>query len=160
MNADNEDVEQLLGRLPARGVRPEIRAQVLGAVDARLQPEPASPWLRRSALAVAALLLLGVGMNLWVSARSTRQMAQLFGPASGAWLAQDHRAGQPGEADALAQHYLLLRQLTSELEALSKGTSYEPMEKSPQMDRGRPARAGGDRSGCQRLFRVDHRYTA
>jgi hypothetical protein len=156
----NEDVKQLLGRLPARGVRPELRRQVLGAVDACLQPEPASPWLRRSALAVAALLLLGAGMNVWVGARSSRQMAQLFGPASGAWLAQEHRSGRPSDADALAQHYLLLQQLSSELEALSKGTFHEPMEKSPQMDRGRPARAGGDRSGCQRLFRVDHRYTA
>lgn len=156
----NDDVEQLLGRLPARGVRPGLRSRVLGAVGACLQPEPASPWLRRSALAVAALLLVGVGMNVWVSARSSRHLAELFGTAvvTGAWLADQPR--QPAAAEALAQHYRLLQQLTSELEALSKGAFHEPPEKNPQMDRGRPARAGGDRSGCQRLFRVDHRYTA
>jgi hypothetical protein len=155
----NEDLEQLLGRLPARGVRPEIRSQVLDAVDARLEAEPASPWLRRSALAVAALLLLGIGMNVWVSARSSRHLVQLFGPtvsAGGGWLAGVDSHGD----DALVQHYRLLRQLTSELEALSRGTFYEAIEKNPQMDRGHPGRAGGDRSGCERLFRVDHRYTA
>jgi hypothetical protein len=155
----NEDLEQLLGRLPARGVRSEFRAEVLGAIDARLRAGPASPLLRRSTWAVAALLLLGVGMNVWVSARSSRHLAQLFDPAasaSGVWLAGADRRGD----DALVQHYRLLRQLTNELQALSTGAFYEPPEKNPQMDRGRPGRAGGDQSGCERLFRVDHRYTA
>ena len=96
----NDDVEQRLGRLTPRGVRPELREQVLGAVESELhegtavqaaaptqshcEPSldeaPPSPWLRRAAMAVAASLLLGIGLNVWVSKASERHLAELFGP--------------------------------------------------------------------------------
>jgi len=76
----NDDVEQLLGRLTPRGVRPEMRPQVLAAVASELEAEPASPWLRRAALAVAASLLVGIAMNVWTSMASERHLAQLYGP--------------------------------------------------------------------------------
>ncbi len=160
----NDDIEQLLGRLTPRGVRPELRPQVLAAVTDQLQAEPASPWLRRSALAVVALLVLGIGMNVWVNDRSHRRLAQIFGQPgsdrtseSSLWLAGP---GQPGDRDALAKRYAALQQLIHEFEAVSKGSYHEAPQKDPQMDRDRPGRAGGDRSGCQRLLRMDYRYTA
>ena len=76
----NDDIEQLLGRLTPRGVRPELRPQVLAAVASQLEAEPASPWLRRSALAVAASLLVGIAMNIWASHAAERRLARLFGP--------------------------------------------------------------------------------
>ena len=76
----NDDIEQLLGRLTPRGVRPELRPQVLAAVASQLEAEPASPWLRRSALAVAASFLVGIAMNIGASEMAERRLAQLFGP--------------------------------------------------------------------------------
>ena len=76
----DDDIEQLLGRLTPRGVCPELRPQVLAAVASQLEAEPASRWPRRSALAVAASLLLGIGMNIWASKSAERRLAELFGP--------------------------------------------------------------------------------
>ncbi len=76
----HDDIEQLLGRLTPRGVRPELRPQVLAAVASQLEVETASPWLRRSALAVAASILVGIAMNVWTSKVAERRLAQLFGP--------------------------------------------------------------------------------
>ncbi len=161
----NDDIEQLLIRLTPRGVRAELRPQVLAAVESQLQAEPASPWLRRSALAVAALLVLGIGMNIGVNEMSNRRMAQLFGPPPGSkraldvnpWLAVPR---QPGDMDAFAKHYAALQQFINEFENGSKGSYHETPEEDPQMERDRPGRADGDRSGCQRLLHLDYRYTA
>ena len=76
----NDNIEQLLGRLTPRGVRPELRPQVLAAVASQLEVEPASPWLRRSTLAVAASILVGIAMNIWASEVAERRLAMLFGP--------------------------------------------------------------------------------
>jgi hypothetical protein len=161
----NDDIEQLLGQLTPRGVRPELRPQILAAVAGELQAEPASPWLRRSALAVAASLLLGIAMNIWANAVADRRLARLFGPPPVARRALDTQpqfAGSrpSGGVDALAGHYALLQELINELETVSKGSFHEAPQKDPPMDRGGPGRAGGNRSGCQRLFRMDYRYTA
>jgi hypothetical protein len=177
----NDDIEQLLGRLTPRGVRAELRPQVLAAVEGQLQAEPASPWLWRSAVAVAALLVLGIGMNIGVSEMSRRRMAQLFGPPPVSKAAMEVAKAveeitdqqtarwvydrltiprQSSDTDASANHYAMLQQLTNELEITAKGPNHETPQKDPQMDGDRPGRAGGDRSGCQRLLRVDYRYTA
>ena len=99
--AMNDDVEQRLSRLTPRGVRPELRGQVLAAVaDCRrarcatagqaggsgkravqwhtLSPQPPFPWLRRAAMAVAASLLLGIGLNVWASKESERAFGRSF----------------------------------------------------------------------------------
>jgi hypothetical protein len=97
----SDDVERRLDRLTIRGLRPEVRAQVLAAVESelqavpkgteevvgkaldsaelRLRQPPPSPWLRRAAMATAAGLLVGIALNVWVTKSSERRFAQLLG---------------------------------------------------------------------------------
>jgi hypothetical protein len=176
----NDDMEQVLGQLTPRGVRPELRSQILAAVEAQLQTEPASPWLRRCALAVAASLLAGIGMNIWASKESERHLAQLYGPPpvskramevakmiegvtdaqTAQWVYQRLAVPRAASPDALAKHYLAMHQLIKELQTDFKGSYHETPQKDPQMDRDRPGRARGDTSSGQRSVCVDYRYTA
>jgi len=178
----NDDLEQLLGRLTPRGVRPELRPRVLAAVASQWEAEAASPWLRRSALAVAASLLLGIAMNVWASRAAERRLAQLFGPPpvskqamelakaveeitdakTAQWVYQQFAAARPS-GDGIAAYAAyndLLRRLIEESSNLSKGPYDETPQESSQMDGDRPGRAGGDRTDCQRGVRLDYRYTA
>ena len=178
----NDDIEQLLGRMTPRGVRPELRPQVLAAVASELKAEPASPWLRRCALAVAASLLLGIGMNIWASTVTERRLARLFGPPpvskqamelakdiekitdaqTGQWVYQRltmPRAPRDG-AKEYARYCATVRRLIDELQTVSKDSYHETPEKDTELDRDHAGRAGGDRSGCQRGVRLDYRYTA
>ncbi len=173
----NDDMEQLLGRLTPRGVRPELRPRVLAAVASQLKTEPASPWLRRSTWAVAASILVGIVMNLGVSVRAERRLAQLYGPPpvskqamelanavkevtdaqTAQWVYQRFaapRRTEDGLAAYMAYNEMLVRLINS------KEPFDEAPQKDSQMDRDRPGRAGGDRSDCQRHFRVDYRCTA
>lgn len=178
----NDEIEPLLGRLKPRGVGPELRPQVLAAVASRLEAESASPWLRRSALAVAATLLVGIALNVWVSDRSERRLAQLFGPTpvpkqvleladavqeitdtqTAQWIRQRFAASRPSGKSlaAYASYNDMLRRLLEDPSALSKDPYDETPQEDRQMDRDRAGRAGGDRSGCQRRIRLDYRCTA
>jgi hypothetical protein len=197
----NDDVEQRLDRLTPRGVRPELREQVLGAVENELtkgteevvgetwrimdnvlrQPPP-SPWLRRASMAVAASLLLGVGLNLWATQASENRLAQLFGPPpismrameiandveriadakTGQWVYRQLTVPrQPGDAVAAYTKYRdAMNRLINELRTVSKDTYHETPQKDPEMDRGHTGCPVGNRFDCQRLVRLDHRYTA
>ena len=183
----NDDIERLLDRLTPRGVRAELRVDVLAAVTGALQAEPDrlcesrtnSPWLRRSALVVAASLLVGVALNVWANETSKRRLARLFGPPPVSKRAMEiadaieeitdaqtaqwvyRRLTVPHRSDGYpAKYYATLERLIRELETVPKDSYYEPPEKDTEMDRDRPGRAGGDRTGCQRRVRLDHRYTA
>ena len=121
----NDDVEQRLSRLTPRGVRPELREQVLGAVASELQvaecatasqavdgggcrhkresdlwrrllcrQPPPSPWLRRAAMAVAASLLLGIGLNVWVSKASDASFGPAFRPSADLEGSDGNRKGR------------------------------------------------------------------
>jgi hypothetical protein len=102
--AMNEDLEQLLSRLTPRGPGPQLRPRVLAAVADELQSPP-SPWLRRAALGVAAALVVGIALNVWVSTAADRQLAQLLGPLPA--------ASQNAER-MLAQYNAVLQQLIAE----------------------------------------------
>jgi len=173
----NDDMEELLGRLTPRGVRADLRPQVLAAVASHLKAERASPWLMRSTLVVAALLLLGIGMNLGVSERAERRLAEIYGPPAvskramelakaveevtdaqtAQWVYRQF-AAPPPRGDGLAAYAAysdMLRRLLN---------TKEPFDETPQEDsqveRDRPGRPAGDRSDCQRYLRLDHRCTA
>lgn len=178
----HDDVEQLLNRLTPRGIGAELRPRVLAAVASQLEVEPPSPWLRRSALAVAASILVGIAMNVWASEVAERRLAQLFGPPpvskqimklanaveevtdaqTAQWVYQQFAAPRPsGDGLAAYEAYSdVLRRLIDESSIISKEFYGETPKKDSQMDRDRPGRAGGDRSGCQRGVRLDYRYTA
>jgi hypothetical protein len=178
----NDEIEQLLSRLTPRGARPELRPQVLDAVASQLRAEPASPWLRWSALAVAASLLAGIGLNVWVSRASERHLARLFGPPpiskramevandvakitdaeTGRWVYQRltvPRTSANGQA-AYAKYCAIVKRLIDELQSVSKDTYHATPEKDIEMERDRSGRTGGDRTGCQRPVRLDYRYAA
>jgi hypothetical protein len=175
--AMNRDIEQLLGGLKPRGVGPELRPRVLAAVQRRLIAEPASPWLRRASLAVAASLLAGIAMNVGASVMAVRRMAQILGPApvpkqvmelaedveqvadaqTAQWVCRQFASARP-RGDGLAA-YAAYNNVLSRLTNM-KDPFDETPQKDSQMDRDRPRRAGGDRSDCQRPVRLDHRFTA
>lgn len=181
-DAVENEMAQILRQATPRGVRPELRPRVLAAVASQLQTEPASPWLRRSALAVAASLFLGIAMNIWANHLAERRLAQLFGASpvskramelaeavekitdaqTAQWVYHKVAAPQPSGKGlaAYAAYSDALRRLIDKSFIASKGLSDETPQKDPQMDRDRPGRAGGDTSGCQRHPRLDHRYTA
>ncbi|MFZ1934775.1 MAG: hypothetical protein WCB27_20735 [Thermoguttaceae bacterium] len=254
----NDDVEERLSRLTPRGLRPELREKVLGAVADELQAAPKehgspspgqrpgevdpvnsalsarrandsanswpvgptderddsaspgrcpglgeptglrpteptsatvaastptdSPWLRRAATAVAASLLLGIGLNVWVSETSARHLAELFGPPpvskrameiakdvaavtdaqTGKWVY--HLFTMPVSPAAIAaahtEYYSTVKKLIDALQTVSKDSYRETPQKDLEMDRYRAGRGGGDSTDCQRRFRLDYRYTA
>jgi hypothetical protein len=161
-----DDMEQLLGRLTPRGVGAELRPRVLAAVANELRAEPngwgdsctvapgggsatatpTTPWLRRSALAVAASLLVGIAMNLWASASAERRLAQLFGPPplskramevakaveeitdpqTAQWVYQRLTTPRPtGDASAAyAEYCATVRQLIKELQTVPKSSEH------------------------------------
>ena len=77
---DGNQVEQRLRGLTPRGTDPGLRGRVLAAVGRELAADRVSPWGRRLGLAVAASLLLGVVLNVWVNKASDRRLARLYGP--------------------------------------------------------------------------------
>ncbi len=190
MNDDTamDDVEQRLSQLTPRGARPELRGQVLEKLASELEnfatapKEFGSPRLRRSAWAVAASLLLGIGLNVWADKASERHLARLFGPPpiskqameianavekitdaeTGRWvyqrLATPRRSGDASAA--YAKHYAAMEQLIRELNLVSKDSYHETLQKDSEVDRDRTRRIDGDRSDCQRLVRLDYRCTA
>jgi hypothetical protein len=211
----SDDLERRLGRLTIRGVRPEVRAQVLAAVESelqrggsataaptavarkgteevvgktldstelRLRQPPPSPWLRRAAAATAAGLLLGVGLNLWVTKESQRRFAQLFGPPpvskrameiakdveaitdaeTGQWVYRQftvlRRRGD--DAAAYARYCDTVKQLIDELQTVSKDTYHEAIQEDPEMDRGHTRCVGGSAAYCQCRDHLEDRCTA
>jgi hypothetical protein len=174
------DIEQLLGSVTPRGVRPELRPQVLAAVASRLQADRQSRWMRRSALAVAASIFVGVGLNVWLSQMSERHLAQLFGPPPVSKRAMEI-ADMVREVTDAETAQLVYRQLTAPRPSGDGQAAYtayckmlkqladesifkEPFDETPQkgaeMERDRAGRAGGDPFGCQRVVRLDYRCTA
>jgi hypothetical protein len=194
-NLDMNELEQKLTEAAPRGVRPALRAQVLAAVaevlpsnslqaDA-IQAEPGSPWLRRAGLAVAASLLLGVGLNVWLSRRSEQVLAQLYGPPpiskQAMEIAQDigktagpemtqwvYQRLAPKSRDRsidevyaeYAAYCAMLTQLTEKPFLSPKESKHETPQKNPQMDRDRSGRIGGNPFDCQCLVRLDDGQTA
>jgi hypothetical protein len=234
---NDEEMEQRLGRLTPRGVRPELRGRVLDAMTHELRACNTEPlihrmwpkflasgchserseesaisgekreilrcaqndrdrqetlpclirhddarWLRRAAMAVAASLLLGVALNVWVSRSSERRLAQLFGPPpvsreamelakaveqvtdaqTGRWFYERLTArSEPrdGVAD-YTKYCAVVRQLIDELQTVSKGTYHDTPQKDFEMDGDHTGWTRGDRPRGQRPVRLDHRYTA
>ena len=80
----NDDVEWILNGLMPRGAAAELRDRVLRAVAAELvAPQRSPPLLARrdvrAALAMAALLLVGVLLNVWVIRSDDARQARLYG---------------------------------------------------------------------------------
>jgi hypothetical protein len=147
-----------------------------------LRQPPPSPWLRHAAMAVAASLLLGVGLNIWASKESEQQFARIYGPApiskpameiatavgaitdaqTGQWVYNRLATPRPfGDgAAAYAKCCAAVKQLIDELQTVSKDSYHETPQKDIEMDRGHPGRAAGDSTDCQRHFRLDYRFTA
>jgi hypothetical protein len=176
-----ENLERMLNELPPRGVRKELRCRVLEAVDGELlaKKEKPSRGMRWAALATAASLLLGIGLNVWASRESERRFARLFGPPpvskqamelaadvekitdakTGQWVyCQLTRARPSGEG--LAKYYAAVEALIREQQIVSKENNHETGEKNPEMDRDRTGSDFGDRAYLECMVRLDYRCTA
>ena len=181
-DAMENEMERILRQVTPRGIRPDLRPRVLDALAGQLQTEPASPWLRRSALAVAASILVGIALNVWASRSAERRLAQVLGPPpvskratelakavevvtdaqTGEWAYRRLAAPHPSGARlaAYVAYTDTLRRLLEKSFVVLKGPPDETPQKAPQMDRDRPGRAGGGTTDCQRHSGLDHRYTA
>ena len=145
----NDEMQQRLGRLTPRGVRMELRGQVLGAVASRLQRELPSGWLRRAAMVTAASILLGVVLNVWANWAADRQMVRLLGLPPPRQM-----------ATSPAEYYAAVNRIIREMQGFPEGFRDETHQEDTEMDRRSPRRAGGGGTGCQRLAGLDYRYTA
>ena len=177
MNADNDNhVEQVLLRATARGAGPELRGRVLAAVGRELGADRVPRRRRRPGLAVAASLLLGVVLNVWVNKAADRSMARLYGPPpvprriaevseavasvtdaeTGRRLEQQLTAVWRSHVAGLPQRPIDYSQLLRELELSRKENRHE----DPQTDRDRRRGDPGDTSDCQWDLGLEDRLTA
>ena len=76
----NHDSERLLEQLVPCPAPPELRQRVLAAVTRELAAGRPLRWERWCGLAVAAGLLLGLGLNAWVVQAQEQRLARLYGP--------------------------------------------------------------------------------
>jgi hypothetical protein len=177
----DDNLQRLLNELTPQGVRPEVRPQVLEAVANELLKEKEKPSrrLRCATLATAASILLGIGMNVWVSKASERRMAQIFGPPpvskqamelaeavekitdkqTGQWVYRQMTASRP-TGDGLVKYREILNELIREQNVVSKDAYHDTPEKDSEMDRDRTGSAFGDPAGGQCRVRLDYRCTA
>jgi hypothetical protein len=136
-----------------------------------------SLWLRRAAMAVAASLLLGIGLNVWASRASERRLAQLFGPPpiskrameiatdietitdaeTGRWVySRLTISHQSVKGEIVYKKYQdTIKRLIDELQTVSKDAYHDS-----EMDRDRTGWIGGDRFDNQCRIRRDFRFTA
>jgi hypothetical protein len=180
MNDDNH-VRQSLGRLTPRGSGSELRGQVLAAVGRELSTDPVSRWQRRIGLVVAASLLLGVVLNVWVNTSATRRQARLYGPRpvprriaevaeavasvtdaeTGRRLEQQLTAVWRARVAELPQRPIDYSQLLRELKLFRKDRSHEDLiQEDAEMDRDRRRLTPGDTSDCQWDLGLEDRLTA
>ena len=75
-----DDLEQLLGQHSPGEPDKLLRKRVLGAVAEELARRPAANWASRAAWAVAALLLIGIGLNMWAYRADRERLARYFAP--------------------------------------------------------------------------------
>ena len=126
----NDDIEQRLGRLTPRGVRPELRPQILAAMANQLEVEPASPWLRWSLprwfwpCATAASLLAAVTFGcLWASGGKPRVVERIV------YMSADNSPATFGQSAAESSSPLTNWRLTKLVQ--EKGIDALPQQSVP-----------------------------
>ncbi len=113
----NDEIERRLGDLEPRGPRPELRAEILQAVQAQLDSEPATSRLdrllaRRLSWAAAAVLLVGLAVaNVGLEREHADRKARLMD--AGTDIPQAERPVQHAHTDggrlSLAERQAWLR---------------------------------------------------
>jgi hypothetical protein len=179
---NHDDVERLLIRLTPRVPASDIRPRVLSAMASELKTEPASPWTRWAAWAVAAALLVGIALNFCVNRVTNDRLARLFGPPPVSKQAKELADTIESVADAQTARWVYercvafqssdhsragyeaycnrLARLASELSNPRKELEHETPQENPQVDRDRSRRARGDRTDSQRPIRLGYWLTA
>jgi hypothetical protein len=74
------DPEPLLEQLTPRGGPADLRARVLDRIGKELEAGSGRGWQRWCGLAVAAGLVVGSILNVWICSRQERRLAKLYGP--------------------------------------------------------------------------------
>ncbi|MEN6497849.1 MAG: hypothetical protein ABFD16_26420 [Thermoguttaceae bacterium] len=176
MNYD--EIQSLLAPLTPRGAEPELRTRVLAAVAEELQTPQRGLW-PRAALAVAAAIVVALGLNLWLDHRAEQRLAELFGPPpaskratevarmvaeaagapAGRWV-YERLTARPNTSSDPAKYYAVLQRIVEETQIGFKESGHEALEENRPVDRRGPRRPGGDTSDRQRLVRGELRLTA
>lgn len=121
-----DDFSNELDRRPRPMPPAELRERVLSAVSRELAiPKRRKPlWERAAEIAVAASLVLGVGMNVWQWRADQAWNQRVFGPPLATHEFTDHGGGIQGSDSQLAQ---LQRQ-----RVVSRATSWERWQRRGQ----------------------------
>ncbi len=182
----NDDLEHKLRQVTPRGAPLELRTRALGAVSDELNSvAPRRPRKMRPGLAVAATLLVSVGLNYWVNVSLDHRLATLFGPPSrnrdameisaeiarvtdpstGQWAYE--RLALGGPRDTNAREYAIrlqqvIQQYSIDLKEIADATSsvHEAAPKNPQMDRDLNGSRDRSLADPQRLLRREQWQTA
>lgn len=164
----NIDPEELLRRLRQRPANKELRQQVLMAVANEWRAARQRRWMRRVALATAALLVFSVGANWWASSAISDRLARLyevhnsFDKADNAkiLLASQERGELPPPNRAAQYLALLQQRIIAESAFCEKERRHEKMEQNPSWDGSRSRNLDGmhSPSGCRPY--LDYRHTA
>jgi hypothetical protein len=178
-----DDLERRLRQVSPVGAPPELRARVLAAVAQQLHlAAPISshrPIRFRPAVAVAAGLVVSLGLNVWVSDRLDRRLATVLGPppawrqaaeiaddvatitdpSTGRWVYQQLAASHDDPNDARRSAFRL-RQIIRQFTASFEETTDETLQDHPQMDRDRHGSRDLHPAGRQCLRRLEQRLTA
>ena len=137
----NPDPEPLLEQLAPRGADPTLRAQVLAQVGKELEARAGVHWQRRCGWAVAAGVLLAIGLNCWIAERQERRLAHLYGPPP--TLATPHEMARTTENRtdvkaaqrtpySLTRHIQMIDRCFQDLEAVWKENPHEAIQEDPQ----------------------------
>jgi hypothetical protein len=116
------ELELLLRPAAPAGLRGRVLSAVAQELTARKRRVPL--WERAAEIAVAASLLLGVGMNLWQWRENQAWHQRVFGPSSAASDCADHGGAMQDSDPQLAQ---LQRQ-----RVVSRPTSWERWQRRGQ----------------------------
>jgi hypothetical protein len=134
----SDELPEIFARLKPRPAPSELRARVLAGVESHLKRRAKPRWERAIELAVAASLVLGIGLNVWQVQSAEAWQLRVFGPepiptsvvevagmaasvtdpATGKLVEQrllSARSAKRGDSEALRRRYeQLLHELTNE----------------------------------------------
>ncbi len=104
----NDDLPEIFDQIPPRPASPALRARTLGAVETELTKRRKPRWERVLERSVAALLVIGVGLNVGNYYFSNDVLASLADESPAVV-----RSREPGDlqiAEAMSKRMALLRQ--------------------------------------------------
>jgi hypothetical protein len=175
----NDEAEQILAQIKPCGASRELRPRILNAVDAKLRASRSWRMQKRVGLITAAMVIFGVGLNVWVDRSVSRRIAAIFPPPAplrgaveiavfvskyadpeAGQLIYQQLVGNQSTACSSEKYFAYIRKLTVEAGSIYKDKFYEKSEKNPSLDRHKPGSDNRDPADMRGMLQLDSRLTA